>query len=188
MYRVIIGVILALIGGIVTGIVVGISNTKAIKNNTTGNLNGEGYIVMKGKSSNKLVTNICFICGSAFICFSLPLLNFYLADVSMMIFLGTFLILMGLFFIKSTEDNRIEYNDSEIKQFVIIRKKVRIIKWDDLKSVEYKDIGPLLALRSNETEIFVDLRFDGANQFVEFLSEKFESKYSDGLRSLITYK
>ena len=132
-----------------------------------------------------LLTNIF---GGISIGFSFIYLNTEVSNTIIIFALGLFFILIGFFFIKFTNDNRIEYNNKEIKQYLMLRKKPRVIKWNELNRIEYKNIGSLLVLKSEHTVIYVDLRFDGISSLIKFISSKAGLKNVEGFDKVFSNK
>jgi hypothetical protein len=183
-----VGIIGAFIGGAISVIVVYFSSSRKIIKETSGRINKDGYVVLKGNSNNKFVTYFSFIFGGISIGFSFIYLSTEVSNTIMIFALGLFFILIGFFFIKFTNDNRIEYNNKEIKQYLMLRKKSRVIKWNELNRIEYKNIGSLLVLKSEHTVIYVDLRFDGISSLIKFISSKADFKNVEGFDKVFSNK
>jgi len=183
-----VGIIGAFIGGLISTIVVYFSISRAITKETSGRTNKDGYVVLKGNSNNKFVTYFSFIFGGVSIGFSFVYLNTNVLNTIMIFALGIIFILIGFFFIKFTNDNRIEYNNKEIKQYLMLRKKPRVIKWDELNGIEYKNIGPLLVLKSEHIVIYVDFRFDGISSLIKVISTRADLKNTEGLKKIFSNK
>ena len=84
--------------------------------------------------------------------------------------------------------NRIEYNDEEIKQFIIFRKKPKIIRWNDDIKIKFHQIGPLLEFSNKNNKLFVDFRNNGFIEFLNFSLLKVTDENYKVLRNIIDNK
>ncbi len=158
---------------IAISLIVYVAKSKSLSNQAE-QKNSKGYYIIRGGEINKLIINFMFV---------VSIVIFWLArgesgapnDALVLLLVGIFFIIIGLFLMSVLTFNRIEYNESEISQYSVF-KRPKTIQWNDADNIELKQMGILLELRGPSEKIYIDLRGNGAVQLLRLMGDKLKDE------------
>jgi len=155
---------------IAISLIVYLSTSKTFSNKS-GQKNSKGYYIVRGGMVNKLIVNFIFV-GSIFMFWFAIGESSTPNDALVILLLGVFFIIIGLFLMIFMVSERIEYNDKEISQYKVFRKHHKTIQWNEAGGIKLNKMGILLEIQSSSEKIYVNLSSKGTVEMLDFIEDK----------------
>lgn len=155
-------------------------STNKVFSNKAEQKNSKGYYIIRVGMVNKLNINYIFV-GSIFVFWFAIGESSTPNEALVILLLGIFFIILGLFLMIFMVSERIEYNDNEISQYRVFRKHPKTISWNDVINMKLQPVGFFLELYSSSKKIYVNLNCKGATELLRFIRGKLGDDLIDKL-------
>ncbi len=99
--------------------------------------------------------------------------------------MGLFFVLFGIFFLRYAAEERIEYDDREIRMYRVFRKAPQRIAWDTVEALTIHRTGPLMEIRGGDARIYVEFQNPGMPALLQFMESKTDGENQALVKELL---
>jgi hypothetical protein len=146
----------------------------------------DGCHVMRKDSKFLVATGFCFTFGALVFAYTLYAALSQDPIGSELPVLGLCFAGFGSFLLQNYTADRIEYDDREIRQFKMFKVNPRTIRWDELRELKIRSVGPLLEIRGDGAVICADFHSRGIRALLEFIVPRVQGENLALVRDLLS--